>query len=164
MDEFEGAEQIGRDGDLALVLGAALQGPDPDRGGLEVDVHRPDGPGFGDPGAGVREGEGLVLGLLRGALTIPASLFLHSGEVLGYRPGNKSAPVLALPARLGGNGVQERLRKGDLDAPLVPRDHDWHPGAMRQALPLYAIPERRRRHRRWRARAAAMKHLFTDGE
>ena len=44
------------------MLGAALQGPDPDRGGLEVDVHRPDGQGLGDPGAGVgeREGEGLV--------------------------------------------------------------------------------------------------------
>ena len=43
MDELKGAEQLGRDGDLALVLGAALQGPDPDRGGLEVDVHGPDG-------------------------------------------------------------------------------------------------------------------------
>ena len=99
-------------------------------------------------------------GLLRGALTIPASFFLHSGEVLGDRPGDKGAPVLALPARLGGNRIQERLRKGDLDAPFVPRDHDWHPGALRQALPatLQAIPERRRRHRRRCARAAAM-HL-----
>ena len=43
-------EQLGRDGDLAPVLGAALQGPD--RGGLEVNVHRPDGQGLGDPGAG----------------------------------------------------------------------------------------------------------------
>ena len=62
MDELEGAEQLGRDGDLAPVLGAALQGPYPDRGGLEVDVHGPDGQGLGDPGAGVgeREGEGLV--------------------------------------------------------------------------------------------------------
>ena len=62
MDELEGVEQLGRDGDLAPVLGAALQGPDPDRGGLEVDIHGPDGQGLGDPGAGVgeREGEGLV--------------------------------------------------------------------------------------------------------
>ena len=35
MDEFESAEQIGRDRKLAPALGAALQGPDPDRGGLE---------------------------------------------------------------------------------------------------------------------------------
>ena len=82
MDELEGAEQLGRNGDLAQVLGAALQGLDPDRGGLEVNVGGPDGWGLGDPGASVREreGEGLVLGLLRGALTIPASLFLHSGS------------------------------------------------------------------------------------
>ena len=35
VDELEGAEQIGRDGDLAPALGTALQGPDPDRGDLK---------------------------------------------------------------------------------------------------------------------------------
>ena len=45
VDELEGAEQLGRDGDLAPGLGAALQGPDPDRGGFDVDVHGPDGRG-----------------------------------------------------------------------------------------------------------------------
>ena len=35
MDEFEGAQQLGRDGNLAPALGAALQGANPDRGGLE---------------------------------------------------------------------------------------------------------------------------------
>ena len=48
--------------DLAPTLGAALQGPDPDRGALEVDVPGANGQGFGNPGAGMgeREGEGLV--------------------------------------------------------------------------------------------------------
>ena len=35
VDELEGAKQFGRKGDLAPALGAALQGPDPDRGGIE---------------------------------------------------------------------------------------------------------------------------------
>ena len=62
VNEIEGAEQLGRDGDLAPALGAAL--PVPDRGGLEVDVLETDGQGFGDAGTGVgeREGEGLVKG------------------------------------------------------------------------------------------------------
>ena len=34
VDELEGAEQLGRDRSLARTLGAALQGLDPDRGGL----------------------------------------------------------------------------------------------------------------------------------
>ena len=33
--ELEGAKQFGRNGNLTPALGAALQGPDPDRGGLE---------------------------------------------------------------------------------------------------------------------------------
>ena len=53
------AEQLGRDGNLAPALGAALQGPDPDRGGLEVDVPGTDCQDFGDTGAGVRQGEGV---------------------------------------------------------------------------------------------------------
>ena len=62
VDEFETAEQFERDGDLAPVLGAVLQGPDPDRGGLKVDVLGANGQGFRNPGAGVgeREGESLV--------------------------------------------------------------------------------------------------------
>ena len=62
MDELESAEQLGRGGNLAPVLGAALQGPDPDRSGLEVDVPGANGQGFGNPGAGVgeRERKGLV--------------------------------------------------------------------------------------------------------
>ena len=43
MDELEGAEQFRRDGDLASALGAALQGPDLERGGLDVDVDGSDG-------------------------------------------------------------------------------------------------------------------------
>ena len=35
MDELEGAKRFGRNGNLAPTLGAALQGPNPDRGGLE---------------------------------------------------------------------------------------------------------------------------------
>ena len=43
VDELEGAEQLGRDGDLVLALGAALQGPDTDRHRLEIDVEGADG-------------------------------------------------------------------------------------------------------------------------
>ena len=84
MDELEGAEQLGRDGDLAPVLGAALQGPDPDRGGLDVDVHGPDGQGLGDPGGGVceREGEGLVGRPRRQARGFEEALALIGGQVL----------------------------------------------------------------------------------
>ena len=84
MDELEGAEQFGRDGYLAPVLGAALQGPDPDRGGLEVDIHGPDGQGLGDPGAGVgeREGEGLVGRPRRQARGFEQALALIGGQVL----------------------------------------------------------------------------------
>ena len=57
MDELESAEQLGRDRDLAPTLGAALQGPDPDRGGLKVDVPGANGQGFGNPGAGMGERE-----------------------------------------------------------------------------------------------------------
>ena len=63
MDELEGVEQHERKRDFASVLGAALQGPNPDRGGLEVDVDGTDDQGLGDPGPGVgeQEGEGLIL-------------------------------------------------------------------------------------------------------
>ena len=43
VDELEGTEQLGRDGDLAPVLGAALQGPDPGsdaRAGRSVALER----------------------------------------------------------------------------------------------------------------------------
>ena len=62
MDELESAEQLERDGNFAPALRAALQGPDPDRGGLRVDVPGANGQGFENPGTGVgeREGEGLV--------------------------------------------------------------------------------------------------------
>ncbi len=84
MDELEGAEQLGRDGDLAPVLGAALQGSDPDRGGLDVDVHGPDGQGLGDSGAGEgeREGEGLVGRPRRQARGFEEALVLICGEAL----------------------------------------------------------------------------------
>ena len=84
MDELDGAEQLGRDGDLPPVLGAALQGPDPDRGGLVVDVHRPDGQGLGDPGAGVGEnvGERLVGRPRRQARGFEEALALIGGQVL----------------------------------------------------------------------------------
>ena len=61
MDELEGTEQLGRDGDLAPVLVATLQGPGPDRHRLEIDVEGADGQGLGNPCSGVdeREGEGL---------------------------------------------------------------------------------------------------------
>ena len=57
VEELEGAEQLGRDGDLVPALGAALQVSDPDRGGLAVDVAGKVGQGFGDPGASVGERE-----------------------------------------------------------------------------------------------------------
>ena len=84
MDELEGAEQIGRDGDFAPVLGAALQGPSPDRGGLELDVHGPNGQGPGDPGAGVgeREDEGLVGRPWCQARGFKIALALIGGQVL----------------------------------------------------------------------------------
>ena len=66
------------------MLGAALQGPDPDQGGLKVDVHGPDGQGFGDPGAGVgeREGEGLVGRPRRQVRGFEEALALIGGQVL----------------------------------------------------------------------------------
>ena len=84
MNELKGAEQLGRDGDLAPVLGAALPGPDTDRGGLEVDVHGPDGQGLGDPGAGEgeREGEGLVGRPRRLARGFEEALALIGSQVL----------------------------------------------------------------------------------
>ena len=57
---FEGAEQLGRDGNLAPALGAALQGLDPDRGGLEVVVPGANGQGFGDPGGGLEEAPAFI--------------------------------------------------------------------------------------------------------
>ena len=42
VDELEDAKQFGRNGDPAPALGAALQDPDLDRGGLE---EAPDPPG-----------------------------------------------------------------------------------------------------------------------
>ena len=62
VDEFESVEQLGRGRDLAPALGATLQGPGPDQGGLEVDVPEANGQGFENPGAsmGERERKSLV--------------------------------------------------------------------------------------------------------
>ena len=102
MDELEGAEQLGRDGDFVPVLGAALQGPDPDRGGLEIDVRRSDGQDLGDPGAGVgeREGEGLVGRPRRQARGFEEALALIGGQVL---------PAVGC-RRVGGRGSGETFR------------------------------------------------------
>ena len=61
MDELKGAVHSSGGTRTSRQRSApALQGPDPDRGGLNV--HGPDGQGLGALGAGVgeREGEGLV--------------------------------------------------------------------------------------------------------
>ena len=84
VDELESAEQLGRDGNFAPALGAALQSSDSDRGRLEVDVQGADGQGLGDLGAGVGEdeGEGLVSGLRRPGGDIEEAAALAGGQVL----------------------------------------------------------------------------------
>ena len=44
--------------ELSGLTHSGTAGPDPDRGGLEVDVDGADGQGLGDPGTGVVECEG----------------------------------------------------------------------------------------------------------
>ena len=65
VDELEGAEEILRHWDLARVLGAALEGPNSDGTGVEINVLTMEREAVGDPSAGVRQGEcdGLVGGL-----------------------------------------------------------------------------------------------------
>ena len=65
MDEFEGAEELRWDRDLAPVFRATLEGPDANGAGVEVDVLGAQGEDLGDAGAGVSQGqrEGLVGGL-----------------------------------------------------------------------------------------------------
>ena len=53
---FPGAERSACTSSKARI-GAALQGPYPDRGSLEADVPRANGQGFENPGAGVGERE-----------------------------------------------------------------------------------------------------------
>ena len=83
MGELEGTDDGGGDRRFAPALGAALQGPEPDGAGLEVDVLRPDGQGFGDPGAGAREREceGLVGRLRRQGGGGEEALALIGGQV-----------------------------------------------------------------------------------
>ena len=45
LDEFEGAEQFEREGNLAPALGATLQGPVPERGGLKESRNHQDSRG-----------------------------------------------------------------------------------------------------------------------
>ena len=65
MDEFEGAEELRRDRDLAPVFGATLEGPDANGAGVEVAVSGAQCEDLGNAGAGVSQGqrEGLVGGL-----------------------------------------------------------------------------------------------------
>ena len=129
--ELEGAAQFGRSRDLALALGTALQGLDPDRGRLEADVGGSNGQGLRDPGAGVceSEGESLVLGPRRqscGFEEAPAitggELFAAAGsdepEIAGQprhfarrsvRPGLSATPSLDLP---GPGILRDRAQRG----------------------------------------------------
>ena len=94
------------------ALGAALLGPDPDRGGLEVDVPGIDGQGFGDTGAGM--GEGLVgrAGASRKRRRSSAARYLWPRTSTSWRSrtsrdislGAMSDPVL-LKAPLGPSGA-----------------------------------------------------------
>ncbi len=83
MDELERTERLGGNKDLTRAFGAALQGPDPDRGSFEVDVPRANGQGFGSPGAGTgkRESEGLVGRPRRSSGGLEETPALIGGEV-----------------------------------------------------------------------------------
>ena len=96
MDELEGAEQLGRDVDLALVLGAALQGPD--RGGLEVDVHRPDGQGLETRATALR----MIKRRARQA-GLPTEICAHSFRGTGITEYLRNGGDLEVAARIAGH-------------------------------------------------------------
>ena len=56
VDELEGAQRLGRQRDLAPVLGPALERADPDRRRVQIDVDGPERQDLGKPGAGMSEG------------------------------------------------------------------------------------------------------------
>lgn len=58
VDELELAKVCIGEGDFAPVLGAALEGPEPDGVVREIDVLDACGEGLGDPAPGVGEGGG----------------------------------------------------------------------------------------------------------
>ena len=66
VNEFEGAEEVRRDRDLAPILDATLEGLDADGAGVEIVVLAAEGEDLGDAGVDVGQGEreGLVGGLL----------------------------------------------------------------------------------------------------
>ena len=83
MDQLKGAQGLGRQRDLAPVLGTALERTDPDRTRVQADIGRPKRQDLAQSRPAVRYGqrEGLVLGLRRSDRSPEEPLALLGREI-----------------------------------------------------------------------------------